>query len=186
MKTEKTFTGKVMSIQSELKAPKNQYNNFGKYSYRNLEDILEALKPLLTKNGLMLSITDEIKDSSGVTFVEAVAILSDGETEMAVRAQAGIDLNRKGMDVAQSFGASSSYARKYALNGLFLIDDNKDADSTNTHGKSDSPTKSKMTKEVMAAMVDAIAAGKSDAVKSRMSSYLLTSAQSEKLNKLLK
>ena len=184
MKTEKQFVGKVMSIQAELKAPKNQYNNFGKYSYRNLEDILESLKPLLKKNELILSITDEIKEAGGVPFVEAVAIVSDGVTDMAVRAQAGIDLNRKGMDVAQSFGASSSYARKYALNGLFLIDDTKDADATNQHGKSDNPTKKKMTNEVMKAMVDAINAGSGDAVKSRMDNYIMTKAQREKLNKL--
>jgi|14BtaG_2_1085337.scaffolds.fasta_scaffold93153_1 hypothetical protein len=186
MKTEKQFAGKVMSIQAELKAPKNQYNNFGKYSYRNLEDILEALKPLLKKNELILSITDEIKEAGGVPFVEAVAIVSDGVTDMAVRAQAGIDLNRKGMDVAQSFGASSSYARKYALNGLFLIDDTKDADATNKHGKSDSPTKKKMTPEIMTAMIDAINDGAKDAVKSRIGGYNMTKAQRDKLNKLLK
>ena len=97
---------KLVKIQSELKAPKNQRNNFGKYNYRSCEDILEA-----------------------------VATITDGNGECVVKAQAGIDPNRKGMDIAQSFGSSSSYARKYALNGLFLIDDTKDSDATNTHGK---------------------------------------------------
>lgn len=126
---------KLRQIQSELKAPKNQRNNFGKYNYRSCEDILEAVKPLLSKYECTLTISDEIKEVAGITFVEAIAIISDGENQVHVKAQAGIDINRKGMDIAQSFGSSSSYARKYALNGLFLIDDTKDADSTNTHGK---------------------------------------------------
>lgn len=129
---------KLRQIQIELKAPKNQRNNFGKYNYRSCEDILEAVKPLLKKNKCTLTISDEIKEVCGVLFVEAIAIISDGENQVHVKAQAGIDPNRKGMDIAQSFGSSSSYARKYALNGLFLIDDTKDADATNTHDKSSS------------------------------------------------
>ena len=118
-------------IQQQLKAPKNQYNSFGKYKYRSCEDIMEAVKPLL--NGLVLNLTDEVKEAAGCMYVEATAMITDGNKVQAVKAQAGIDINRKGMDIAQSFGSSSSYARKYALNGLFLIDDTKDADSTNTH-----------------------------------------------------
>ena len=120
-------------IQQKLKAPKNQFNKFGKYKYRSCEDIMEAVKPLL--NGLVLNLTDEVKEAAGCMYVEATAMITDGNKVQAVKAQAGIDPNRKGMDIAQSFGSSSSYARKYALNGLFLIDDTKDADSTNTHGK---------------------------------------------------
>lgn len=127
---------KLNKIQSELKAPKNQYNSFGKYKYRSQEDILEAVKPLLKKHNCTLTISDEIREVAGITFVESIAIISDGKDQVHVKAQAGIDVNRKGMDIAQSFGSSSSYARKYALNGLFLIDDTKDADTTNTHGKS--------------------------------------------------
>ena len=126
---------KLIKVQNELKAPKNQRNNFGKYNYRNCEDILEAVKPLLFQHGLLLTITDEIKETPLGIFVEATATISDGGKEIFVKAQAGIDPNRKGMDIAQSYGSSSSYARKYALNGLFLIDDTKDADATNTHGK---------------------------------------------------
>ena len=128
---------KLVKIQSELKAPKNQRNNFGKYNYRSCEDILEAVKPLLAAEGLLLTISDEIMGqfNTSLAYVEATARISDGNGECVVKAQAGIDPNRKGMDIAQSFGSSSSYARKYALNGLFLIDDTKDADSTNTHGK---------------------------------------------------
>jgi len=126
---------KLRKIQAELKAPKNQRNNFGKYNYRSCEDILEAVKPLLDKHKCTLTISDEVKEVCGVLFVEAIVFISDGKDSVHTKAQAGIDPNRKGMDIAQSFGSSSSYARKYALNGLFLIDDTKDADSTNTHGK---------------------------------------------------
>lgn len=126
---------KLTEIQNELKAPKNQYNSFGKYKYRSCEDILEAVKPLLKKHDCTLTITDEVKEVGGMVFVEAVATITDNDGCQVVKAQAGIDPNRKGMDIAQSFGSSSSYARKYALNGLFLIDDTKDADATNDHGK---------------------------------------------------
>ena len=126
---------KLVKVQSELKAPKNQRNNFGKYNYRSCEDILEAVKPLLYKQGLCLTVSDEIKENPLGIYVEATATVTDGEKSYKVTAQTGIDVNRKGMDVSQSYGSSSSYARKYALNGLFLIDDTKDADATNNHGK---------------------------------------------------
>ena len=128
----------LILIQNELKAPKSQFNAFGKYKYRSVEDILEAVKPLLLKYECTLTIEDEVKEVGGLVFIEATASIQvDKEGRMegrAVTAQAGIDINRKGMDVAQSYGSSSSYARKYALNGLFLIDDTKDPDSTNDHG----------------------------------------------------
>jgi hypothetical protein len=123
----------LLKIQSELKAPKNQRNNFGKYNYRSCEDILEAVKPLLKKYECILTISDEVKEVGTLQFIEAKATLTDKEQSVTVTSQAGIDINRKGMDVAQSFGSSVSYARKYALNGLFLIDDTKDADATNDH-----------------------------------------------------
>jgi len=126
----------LQQIQAELKAPKNQRNSFGKYNYRSCEDILEAVKPLLAKHGCVLTISDQVKEVGSLIYVEATAeIFNDKQAVMRVSAQAGIDPNRKGMDIAQSFGSSSSYARKYALNGLFCIDDTKDADATNTHGK---------------------------------------------------
>lgn len=123
----------LIQIQSELKAPKNQFNAFGKYKYRSCEDILEAVKPLLLKHGCTLTISDKVMGCNNLTYVEACATISNGEEFVHVTAQAGIEPNRKGMDISQSFGSSSSYARKYALNGLFLIDDTKDADSTNDH-----------------------------------------------------
>ena len=139
---------KMVYIQSELKAPKNQRNNFGNYNYRSCEDILEAVKPLLNKTGLRLSLNDEILTTeSGITFVKATALITDGDKGISTSASAGIDVNKKGMDVAQTFGAASSYARKYALNGLFLIDDTKDADATNTHGKESASPQSWLNKD---------------------------------------
>jgi len=127
---------KLVDIQGRLKAPKNQRNNFGKYNYRSCEDILEAVKPLLAEHKLLLTISDRVEGGfSNMMYVDATATISDGKENIVASAQAGIDPNRKGMDISQSFGSSSSYARKYALNGLFLIDDTKDADATNTHGK---------------------------------------------------
>jgi len=148
----------LIAIQAELKAPKNQYNAFGKYKYRSVEDILEAVKPLLLKYECTLIIEDEVKEVGGIVFIESTASIQidkEGRTEgRAVTAQAGIDINRKGMDVAQSFGSSSSYARKYALNGLFLIDDTKDPDSTNDHSpKVATVVKTKPTEEQFAYIV---------------------------------
>ena len=124
----------LLKIQSELKAPKNQFNSFGKYKYRSTEDILEAVKPLLLKYGCTMIISDSVQEKAGIIFCETYIQFFDKDgKEFNASASAGIDPNRKGMDIAQSFGASSSYARKYALNGLFLIDDTKDADATNMH-----------------------------------------------------
>ena len=140
---------KLVAIQSELKAPKNQHNSFGKYNYRSCEDILEALKPLLKKHGLVLVITDDIAAVGPHTYVKATAELSDCDSKVESSAFAREALERKGMDASQITGATSSYARKYALNGLFCIDDTKDADSTNTHDKPQ-PVYSRSAKEVAA------------------------------------
>lgn len=120
---------KLLSIQTKLKAPKGQYNSFGKYSYRSAEDILEAVKPLNAEQGVLLTITDEIKEVGGRIYVVATATVSDGTDELKVSAFAREPENKKGMDESQITGATSSYARKYALNGLYAIDDNKDADT---------------------------------------------------------
>ena len=120
---------KLIQIQAELKAPKTQYNAFGKYKYRKCEDILEAVKPLLKKLECTLTMSDEVKEAGGIIYAEATATFTDGKESLEVKAQAGINPEKKGMDIAQSFGSSSSYARKYALNGLFLIDDNQDSDT---------------------------------------------------------
>lgn len=120
---------KLLAIQTKLKAPKGQYNSFGKYSYRSAEDILEAVKPLNAEQGVLLTITDEIKEVGGRIYVVATATVSDGTDELKVSAFAREPENKKGMDDSQVTGATSSYARKYALNGLYAIDDNKDADT---------------------------------------------------------
>lgn len=126
---------KLNLIQSELKAPKNQYNSFGKYKYRSCEDILEAVKPILKKHKASITLSDEVVDMGGIVTIVATATYREGSEEIKVSSCAGVDPNRKGMDIAQSFGSSSSYARKYALNGLLLIDDTNDPDVANTHGK---------------------------------------------------
>lgn len=123
---------KLMEVQEKLKAPKGQENKFGGYKYRSCEDILEAVKPLLKKNGLALFISDEITEVGDRIYVKATATLSDGETSISTTAYAREAESKKGMDESQVTGATSSYARKYALNGLFAIDDTKDADATNT------------------------------------------------------
>lgn len=138
-----TLVNKLVAIQGRLKAPKNQRNNFGKYNYRSCEDILEAVKPLLSEQGLVLTISDIFIGEGAIPHIVATASVTDGKDTVSVSAQAGVDPNRKGMDIAQSFGSSSSYARKYALNGLFLIDDTKDADATNRHGKGGTTTTAK-------------------------------------------
>lgn len=122
---------KLMSIQQELKAPKGQYNSFGKYKYRSCEDILEAVKPLLGKNKAALTITDELIYVGERYYIKAMAILTDAESGETIHntAYARESLEKKGMDDSQITGTASSYARKYALNGLFCIDDTKDADT---------------------------------------------------------
>ena len=127
----------LIKIQSELKAPKNQRNNFGNYNYRNCEDILEAVKPLLDKYECTLTISDDIVEVGGRVYVKATARFNDIKSGInsSVSAYAREPEQQKGMSESQITGASSSYARKYALNGLFLIDDTKDSDATNTHDK---------------------------------------------------
>ena len=140
----KTIHSKLNDIQVSLKAPKGQFNSFGKYKYRSAEDILEAIKPHLSKHNLTLTISEETRELGGYLFVSSRAVIQDdsGET-YAVEAQAGINPERKGMDIAQSFGSSSSYAKKYALGSLFLLDDTKDADATTDPKKVSAPSKTK-------------------------------------------
>ena len=128
---------KLVKVQNELKAPKSQYNSFGKYSYRNCEDILEALKPLLNEVKAIVNISDEIILIGERYYVKATVKFIDAETGEVVEASAMAreEETKKGMDASQLTGSTSSYARKNALNGLFAIDDTKDADTTNTHGK---------------------------------------------------
>lgn len=125
------FLSRVKSVQGELKAPKSQRNNFGNYNYRSCEDILEAVKPLLNKYNVVLTISDEITLVGDRYYVKATAQLQDVESAATIfnTAYAREDESKKGMDGSQITGTASSYARKYALNGLFCIDDTKDADT---------------------------------------------------------
>jgi len=127
---ESTLRGKLAKLQAKLKAPKTQYNKFGQYNYRNCEDILEAVKPLLDEFELCLKLSDEPRELNGLIYINSRATIWDDEgTTIESEAQAFVDLTKKGMSPEQATGTASSYARKYALNGLLLIDDAKDVDS---------------------------------------------------------
>lgn len=134
---------KLCRVQAALKAPKNQRNNFGNYNYRSCEDILEAVKPLLAKEGLVLTISDSIEMIGTRIYVKATATLTDGEKEITTSAYAREADVKKGMDESQITGAASSYARKYTLNGLFCIDDCKDADTMDNTPPKSAPKKAK-------------------------------------------
>lgn len=132
----------LQEIQSELKAPKGQRNNFGNYNYRSAEDILEAVKPILVKHKCALVVNDEMVEVGGRIYVKSTAMLAfENQPFASATAFAREADNKKGMDDAQITGSASSYARKYALNGLFAIDDTKDADFNNKHGKNSPATK---------------------------------------------
>ena len=128
---------KLIEVQSKLKAPKSQFNKFGNYAYRNCEDILEALKPILNQVKAVINISDEVVLIGERYYIKATVKFIDGETGDVIEASAMAreEESKKGMDSSQLTGSTSSYARKYALNGLFAIDDTKDSDTTNTHGK---------------------------------------------------
>lgn len=144
---------KLLNVQIELKAPKNQFNKFGGFKYRSCEDILEALKPVLSKYKLAMIITDDIITVNNRNYVKATVKLFNTEKEEFIEnsAIAREEESKKGMDGSQITGASSSYARKYALNGLFAIDDTKDSDSTNTY---DGVEKKTQTKKVVDSETD--------------------------------
>lgn len=150
---------KLVNIQSRLKAPKGQRNTFGNYNYRSCEDILEAVKPLLKEYDCLLTISDEICLIGDRFYVKATATLKDEESndEVVVSAYAREEESKKGMDGSQITGAASSYARKYALNGLFAIDDTKDSDATNTHGQGE-----KISREKQSELMHLIAQTNSD------------------------
>ena len=133
-KTE-TLQEKLNYIQTTLNAPKNLYNSFGKYSYRNLEGILAGVKPLLKETGCTFTLSDNIVEVGGRVYVEAEATIHFADDSLSVRGYAREEENKKGMDSSQLTGSTSSYARKYAANGLFAIDDTIDADGYNTHDK---------------------------------------------------
>ena len=140
-KEEKGLQEALIAIQKKLKAPKDLYNKFGNYKYRSAESILEAVKPLLAENGVLLTITDELVMIGTRYYVKSIAMAQKGGETMCGIGYAREDDSKKGMDGSQVTGASSSYARKYALNGLFLIDDTKDADTDEYHNQQEKAPK---------------------------------------------
>lgn|SRR5690554_1019138 len=148
---------KLLRVQTKLKAPKNQYNIFGKYYYRSCEDITEAVKPLLAEEKLIMTISDELTLIGERYYIKATVTVIDGETgeKHEVHAYAREAESKKGMDESQITGAASSYARKYALNGMFAIDDTKDSDATNTHGKNENNNQN-IDKQTIAAITSFI------------------------------
>lgn len=153
---------KLLKVQRELRAPKSQYNSFGKYAYRSCEDILEALKPLFTETKSTVILKDKILLIGDRYYLESTAIFIDTETGETIEntALAREDETKKGMDLAQVTGSVSSYARKYALNGLFAIDDNKDSDATNKHGKDKDKDKEEIISEAQQKRLMVIGKGK--------------------------
>jgi len=185
----KELNQKLAQIQTELKVKKASYNSFGKYYFRKAEDILEAVKPFLLKHEVSVTIDEDILATDPVPMLKSTAIISDGENQIQTTAIVGVDLNQKGMQAAQQFGAASSYGKKYALGNLFLIDDTQDADGNNTHGKSKAVSKIKqaakpaITKDQMTKAQEYVAAGgKVDAIESK---YKLTDEQRKNLTKTL-
>jgi len=145
----KELNQKLAQIQTELKAKKSSYNSFGKYYFRKAEDILEATKPFLLKHGVTVILNEELIMTDPVPTIKSTATISDGKDAIHATAVVGVDLNQKGMQTAQQFGAASSYGKKYALGNLFLIDDTADADSTNMHGKNGAVNKIKQAAKPM-------------------------------------
>jgi len=130
-----TLNEKLATIQTKFKSKKSRFNSFGKYNFRSAEDILEATKPFLLELGVTVTINEQIISVDPLPMMQSTASISDGDNAIYANAIVGVDLNQKGMNVPQQFGSASSYAKKYALGNLFLIDDTADSDATNTHGK---------------------------------------------------
>ena len=174
-----TLTKKLTKIQTEFKSKKSRYNSFGKYYFRSAEDILEATKPFLKELNVTVTVHEELV-SFDPPVMQVTAKVSDGKDSIQSKAVVGVDLDQKGMQMPQKYGAASSYGKKYALGNLFLIDDTQDSDATNTHGKSSA--KQKMTNESLAKAKEYIAKGGSlNAIKAK---YEVTPKQAELLTTL--
>ena len=181
----KNLNKKLAVIQTELKAKKSSYNSFGKYYFRKAEDILEAVKPFLMREGVSVRVDEELIHDSPPT-IQSTATISDGENSITATAIVGVDLNQKGMQTAQQFGAASSYGKKYALGNLFLIDDTADADSTNSHGKAAqlvNKAKAKMTEEQIKKAVEFVKGGGN--IQMIESKYTVTPGQMQSLKNLV-
>ena len=173
-----TINEKLTKIQTEFKSKKSRFNSFGKYYFRSAEDILEATKPFLKELEVSVTINEElIATAGGGPVLQCTATIHDGEDSLSATAIVGVDLDQKGMQMPQRYGAASSYGKKYALGNLFLIDDTQDSDATNTHGKNGT-TKQKLTNESLAKAKEYIAKGGSIAT---IKNKYVVSAKQEKL-----
>jgi len=179
----KEINKKLAVIQTELKAKKSSYNSFGKYHFRKAKDILEAVKPFLLREGVSVRVLEElVMGDHNPPIIQSTAVISDGENSINATAIVGVDLEQKGMQTAQQFGAASSYGKKYALGNLFLIDDTADADSTNGGGKASqivNKAKPKMTKDQLNKAIDFVQKG--GAITAIESKYNVTADQMEAL-----
>jgi len=176
---------KLATIQTKFKSKKSRFNSFGKYNFRSAEDILEATKPFLLELGVSVTINEELNTTfEAMPIMESTATVSDGEETISAKAVVGVDLNQKGMNVPQQFGSASSYAKKYALGNLFLIDDTADSDATNDHGKKKfaPKTKTSITVDQLAKAKEYIkSGGKVEAIKAK---YLLSADNLKELTTL--
>ena len=183
----KELNQKLAIVQTKLKAKKSSYNSFGKYYFRKSEDILEAIKPFLIEHGVTVTINEEIIATDPVPTIQSTATISDGENAIHATALVGVDLNQKGMQTAQQFGAASTYGKKYALGNLLLIDDTEDSDATNDHSSKSSvvskikeAAKLAITEKQMIKAKEFVAAG--GTLEAIQSKYKLTKAQEKELN----
>jgi len=180
------LTKKLADVQTKLKAKKSSYNSFGKYYFRKAEDILEGVKPFLLQHNIYVTVSEDLIATDPVPMIKTTATISDGKDAIHATAVVGVDMQQKGMQTAQQFGAASTYAKKYALGNLFLIDDTEDADATNQHGKGvaakvAAKTKPAITKEQMTKAVEFVKGGGDvNAIKNK---YKLTTAQEKSLTK---
>ena len=175
-----TINEKLSKIQVEFKSKKSRFNSFGKYNFRSAEDILEATKPFLKELGVTVTVNEELV-SYDPPVMQVTATISDGKNTINSKAIVGVDLEQKGMQMPQRYGAASSYGKKYALGNLFLIDDTQDSDATNTHG-STKATKQKLNNESLAKAKDYISQGGSiEAIKAK---YVVSPKHEEMLTTL--
>ncbi len=179
------LTKKLADVQTKLKAKKSSYNSFGKYYFRKAEDILEGVKPFLLQHNIYVTVSEDLIATDPVPMIKSTATISDGKDAIHATAVVGVDMQQKGMQTAQQFGAASTYAKKYALGNLFLIDDTEDADATNQHGKSKAVSKIKqaarpaITKEQLTKAKEYIASGGN--VEAIETKYKLTDEQRKQL-----
>ena len=173
-----TINQKLTKIQTEFKSKKSRFNSFGKYYFRSAEDILEATKPFLKELDVTVTINEELI-SFDPAVMQVTALISDGKAEIKSQAVVGVDLDQKGMQMPQRYGAASSYGKKYALGNLFLIDDTQDADATNSHGKKQTITQAAISSaQLLKAKEYVKSGGQLNAIKSK---YKLTKEQEQEL-----